>query len=153
MLSLSATTRVYLRPGATDLRLGFEALYQLARTSFGQDPLSGGQVFECPKNCTRLARKETPVQDHPSLPSMAAKLGFENVERLLRPQRSSRSAGSQQMPMAAPSQINGKIRSIDCHNRQLRRGIAQHHQASVRKIDRAAAITCHLRAHAGQLFG
>ncbi len=55
MLSLSATTRVYLKPGATDLRGGFERLYQLARTSFGQDPLSGGQVFAfCNKRHTRL---------------------------------------------------------------------------------------------------
>lgn len=44
MLSLSPSTRVYLRVGATDLRGGFERLYQLARTSFGQDP-RGGQVF------------------------------------------------------------------------------------------------------------
>lgn len=37
MLSVSPPTRVYLRPGATDLRGGFERLYQLARTCFGQD--------------------------------------------------------------------------------------------------------------------
>jgi transposase len=55
MLSLSATTKVYLRPGSTDLRQGFEALYQLARTSFGQDPLAGDQVFAfCNHRRTRL---------------------------------------------------------------------------------------------------
>ena len=55
VLSLSPTTRVYLRPGATDLRGGFERLYQLARTGFGQDPLSGGQVFAfCNQRHTRL---------------------------------------------------------------------------------------------------
>lgn len=55
MLSLSATTKVYFRPGATDLRFGFEALYQLARTSFGQDPLSGNLVFAfCNQRRTRL---------------------------------------------------------------------------------------------------
>jgi transposase len=55
MLSLSATTRVYMKPGATDLRGGFERLYQLARTGFGQDPLSGGQVFAfCNQRRTRL---------------------------------------------------------------------------------------------------
>ncbi|HEY4301690.1 MAG TPA: IS66 family insertion sequence element accessory protein TnpB [Candidatus Didemnitutus sp.] len=55
MLSLSATTQVYMRPGATDLRLGFEALYQLARTSFGQDPLAGDRVFAfCNQRRTRL---------------------------------------------------------------------------------------------------
>ena len=55
MLSVSPTTRVFLRPGATDLRGGFERLYQLARTCFGQDPLSGGQVFAfCNQRRTRL---------------------------------------------------------------------------------------------------
>ena len=55
MLSISPTTRVYLRPGATDLRGGFERLYQLARTGFGQDPLSGAQVFAfCNGRRTRL---------------------------------------------------------------------------------------------------
>jgi transposase len=46
MLSVGPKTRVFLRPGATDLRLGFEGLYQLARLTPGQDPLDGqGQVF------------------------------------------------------------------------------------------------------------
>ena len=55
MLSLSPTTRVYLRAGATDLRGGFERLYQLARTGFGQDPLAGGQVFAfCNERRTRV---------------------------------------------------------------------------------------------------
>ena len=55
MLSLSPTTRVCLRAGATDLRGGFEKLYQLARTGFGQDPLAGGQVFAfCNERRTRV---------------------------------------------------------------------------------------------------
>lgn len=55
MLSVSPTTRVYLRPGATDLRGGFERLYQLARTCFGQDPTEGSQVFAfCNRRRTRL---------------------------------------------------------------------------------------------------
>jgi len=55
MLSLSPTTRVYLRAGATDLRGGFEKLYQLARIGFGQDPLAGGQVFAfCNERRTRV---------------------------------------------------------------------------------------------------
>lgn len=55
MLSISPTTRVYLQPGATDLRGGFERLYQLARTGFGQDPLDGGSVFAfCNQRRTRL---------------------------------------------------------------------------------------------------
>ena len=32
MLSIGPTAKVYLRPGATDLRLGYEGLAQLART-------------------------------------------------------------------------------------------------------------------------
>jgi transposase len=55
MLSVSPTTRVYLRAGATDLRGGFERLYQLSRTSFGQDPIAGNQVFAfCNRSRTRL---------------------------------------------------------------------------------------------------
>lgn len=55
MLSVSPTTRVYLQPGPTDLRGGFERLYQMARTCFGQNPLEGGQVFAfCNKRRTRL---------------------------------------------------------------------------------------------------
>jgi transposase len=55
MLSVSPTTRVYLRPGPTDLRGGFERLYQMARTCFGQDPLEGDQVFAfCNQRRTRL---------------------------------------------------------------------------------------------------
>jgi transposase len=54
MLSIGAATKVYVRPGATDLRLGFESLFQLARTTLGQDPL-GGHVFAfCNKTRTRL---------------------------------------------------------------------------------------------------
>ena len=36
MLSLGATTQIYLRPGPTDLRLGYEGLSQLAPQRFGQ---------------------------------------------------------------------------------------------------------------------
>ena len=54
MLSVGPTTKVYLRPGATDLRLGFEGLYQLARTVMGQDPLCGCAFAFCNQNRTRL---------------------------------------------------------------------------------------------------
>ena len=54
MLSLGPTTKVYLRPGATDLRLGYEGLAQLARTQLAADPL-GGRVFAfCNQHRTRL---------------------------------------------------------------------------------------------------
>jgi transposase len=56
MLSVGPKTRVFLRPGPTDLRLGFEGLYQLARLTPGQDPLDGhGHVFAfCNQSRTRL---------------------------------------------------------------------------------------------------
>lgn len=57
MLSLGAATQVYLRPGATDLRLGYEGLFQLARARVGPEgsPLSGQQVFAfCNRSRTRL---------------------------------------------------------------------------------------------------
>ena len=56
MLSVGPTTKVYLRPGAIDLRRGYERLYPLVRTSLGQDPLSG-HVLECPSDCTQPGAK------------------------------------------------------------------------------------------------
>lgn len=54
MLSIGPTTKVYLRPGATDLRLGYEALTQLARTQLTAE-LHGGRVFAfCNQRRTRL---------------------------------------------------------------------------------------------------
>jgi len=54
MLNLGSTTKVYLRPGPTDLRLGYEGLSQLARTQWATDPL-GGRVFAfCNQTRTRL---------------------------------------------------------------------------------------------------
>ena len=54
MLTIGPTTKVFLRPGATDLRLGFEGLYQLARTGLGQDPLGGHAFAFCNQSRTRL---------------------------------------------------------------------------------------------------
>lgn len=57
MLSIGPTTKVYLRPGATDLRLGYEGLYQFARAIVGAgvDPLVNQQVFAfCNHSRTRL---------------------------------------------------------------------------------------------------
>jgi hypothetical protein len=54
MLSLGPTTKVFLRPGATDLRLGYEGLTQLARTQLTTE-LHGGRVFAfCNQSRTRL---------------------------------------------------------------------------------------------------
>lgn len=54
MLSLGAATKVYLRPGSTDLRLGFEGLYQLVRGVLRQDPLTGNVFAFCNGSRTRL---------------------------------------------------------------------------------------------------
>jgi transposase len=54
MLSIGASTKVFLRPGSTDLRLGFEGLYQLVRTKLDQDPLSGHVFAFCNQSKTRL---------------------------------------------------------------------------------------------------
>ena len=54
MLSVGPTTKVYLRPGATDLRLGYEGLSQLARTVLRQEPQSGHVFAFCNHSRTRL---------------------------------------------------------------------------------------------------
>ena len=41
MFGLGAATRIYLAPGATDMRKGFEGLYGLVRDRLECDPLSG----------------------------------------------------------------------------------------------------------------
>lgn len=54
MLSIGPSTKIFLRPGPTDLRLGYEGLYQLVRTVLGQDPLSGHVFAFCNRSRTRL---------------------------------------------------------------------------------------------------
>jgi len=54
MLSIGPTTRVFLRAGPTDLRLGFEGLYQLVRIKLDQDPLSGHVFAFCNMTQTRI---------------------------------------------------------------------------------------------------
>jgi transposase len=54
MLSVGPTTKVYLRPGATDLRLGYEGLSQLVRTVLRQEPQSGHVFAFCNHSRTRL---------------------------------------------------------------------------------------------------
>jgi len=54
VLSIGASTRVFLKPGATDLRLGFEGLYQMVRIQLNQDPLSGHVFAFCNQSKTRL---------------------------------------------------------------------------------------------------
>lgn len=54
MWGLSRSTRVFLRPGATDLRLGFEGLYGLAESQLGQNPLSGHLFLFCNRGRNKL---------------------------------------------------------------------------------------------------
>jgi transposase len=54
MLSIGPATKVYLQPGGTDLRLGYEGLHQLVRTVLRQDPQSGHVFAFCNQSRTRL---------------------------------------------------------------------------------------------------
>jgi hypothetical protein len=45
---------VFLRSGATDLRLGFDGLSALVKSHLGQDLLSGGLFVFCNRNRTRV---------------------------------------------------------------------------------------------------
>jgi transposase len=54
MLSIGAATKVYLRAGPTDLRQGFEGLYQVVRGVMGHDPQSGSVFAFCNRSRTRL---------------------------------------------------------------------------------------------------
>jgi hypothetical protein len=72
MLSIGASTKVFLRPGPTDLRLGFEGLYQLVRTKLQQDPLSGHVFAFCNQTKTsRVLKKLNPDGCDSSDPSEA----------------------------------------------------------------------------------
>ena len=54
MFSLSSTTRVFLLPGPTDMRKGFEGLRSLAEHRMEQDPLSGHLFVFCNRAKNRL---------------------------------------------------------------------------------------------------
>jgi len=54
MWSLTRATRVYLRSGPTDLRLGFDGLSAIVRTQLGQDVLSGHLFVFCNRSRTRV---------------------------------------------------------------------------------------------------
>lgn len=54
MWGLTRSTRVFLRSGATDLRLGFNGLSALVKSHLGQDLLSGGLFVFCNRNRTRV---------------------------------------------------------------------------------------------------
>jgi transposase len=54
VLNSSPATKVHLRPGSTDMRMGFEGLCALASGPMELDPLSGHLFVFCNKSRTRL---------------------------------------------------------------------------------------------------
>lgn len=54
MFALSSATRVYLRPGATDMRKSFNGLYALAEQQLAQDPRSGHLFVFCNRHRDRI---------------------------------------------------------------------------------------------------
>jgi len=54
VFGLGPATRVYLAPGATDMRKGFEGLYGMVRSQLGCDPLSGHLFLFANRSRTRL---------------------------------------------------------------------------------------------------
>jgi transposase len=54
MIHLGSAIKVHLLAGGTDMRLGFEGLYALARGLLHDDPLSGHVFGFCNKNRNRV---------------------------------------------------------------------------------------------------
>jgi len=54
MLSLNRTTRVFLKTGVTDCRLGFDGLFAKVKEEMGADPTSGFYFAFCNRGKTRL---------------------------------------------------------------------------------------------------
>ena len=54
MFGLGAATRIYLAPGATDMRKGFHGLYGLVRDRLLCEPLSGHLFLFCNSQRNRL---------------------------------------------------------------------------------------------------
>ena len=54
MLNLTGATRIFLRAGATDLRLGFAGLHALVESQLKQDVLSGHVYVFCNRTRTRI---------------------------------------------------------------------------------------------------
>lgn len=54
MWGLTRATRVFIRSGPTDLRLGFDGLYGIVQTQLRQDPLSGHVFVFCNRSRTRV---------------------------------------------------------------------------------------------------
>lgn len=54
MFSLNPNTRVFLRPGVTDMRMGFNSLFGLVEQVLGKDPTSGHLFVLCNRSRNRL---------------------------------------------------------------------------------------------------
>jgi transposase len=54
MLNLTGATRIFLRAGATDLRLGFAGLHALVETQLKQDILAGHVYVFCNHSRNRM---------------------------------------------------------------------------------------------------
>jgi transposase len=54
MFALNRATKVFVRTGATDMRLSFNGLYALVSTVLRQDPLSGHLFTFCNRARTRI---------------------------------------------------------------------------------------------------
>ena len=54
MLGIGRATRIYLAPGATDMRKGYEGLYGLVRDRLQCEPLSGHVFLFCNARRNRL---------------------------------------------------------------------------------------------------
>ena len=54
MFGVGVATKIYLAPGATDMRKSFEGLYGIVRGQLGSDPMSGHLFLFANQKRTRL---------------------------------------------------------------------------------------------------
>jgi transposase len=54
MFGLTTATRVFVAPGITDMRKGFDGLFGLVRDALGEDPLSGHLFLFANRDRTRV---------------------------------------------------------------------------------------------------
>lgn len=54
MFGLTTATRIFVAPGATDMRKGFDGLFGLVRDALSEDPLSGHLFLFANRDRTRV---------------------------------------------------------------------------------------------------
>jgi transposase len=54
VFGLTTATRIFVAPGATDMRKGFDGLFGLVRDALGEDPLSGHLFLFANRDRTRV---------------------------------------------------------------------------------------------------